>query len=222
MKLKDIAPENRPLERLSRIGEKSLSNSELLAIILKTGTKEYNILDISNQILSKYSFKDLENVSINELRKIKGIGIVKASQIKAVIELYKRISIKNIKQNEKIYSPKTAYEVLRHDIENKEKEYLIALFLKGNEIISKKIITIGTDNQTLFSEKELLKEAIKENAQGIIIAHNHPSGECYPSREDKIATQRLKEACKLLDVSLLDHLVITTEKYFSFKENNLI
>ncbi|MDD4050020.1 MAG: DNA repair protein RadC [Candidatus ainarchaeum sp.] len=222
MRLKDIAPENRPLERLSRDGEKSLSNSELLAIILKTGTKEYNVLDISNQILSKYTFQDLENISINQLLKIKGIGIVKASQIKAIIELYKRISIKNIKTSEKIYSPKTAYEILRHDIENKEQEHLITLFLKGNEVISKKIITIGTDNQTLVSEKEILKEALKENAQAIIIAHNHPSGECYPSREDKIATTKIKEACKLLEITFLDHLIITNQKYFSFKENNLI
>ncbi|NCP72289.1 JAB domain-containing protein [archaeon] len=222
MRLKDIAPENRPLERLSRDGEKSLSNSELLAIILKTGTKEYNVLDISNQILSRYTFQDLENISINQLLKIKGIGIVKASQIKAIIELYKRISIKNIKTSEKIYSPKTAYEILRHDIENKEQEHLITLFLKGNEVISKKIITIGTDNQTLVSEKEILKEALKENAQAIIIAHNHPSGECYPSREDKIATTKIKEACKLLEITFLDHLIITNQKYFSFKENNLI
>lgn len=222
MRLKDIAPENRPLERLSREGEKSLSNSELLAIILKTGTKENNVLDISNQVLSMYTFQDLENISINQLLKIKGIGIVKASQIKAIIELYKRISIKNIKATEKIYSPKTAYEIIRHDIENKEKEYLIALFLKGNEVISKKIITIGTDNQTLISEKELLREALKENAQAIIIAHNHPSGECYPSREDKLATEKLKNACKLVEINFLDHLIITSEKYYSFKENNLL
>lgn len=222
MRLKDIAPENRPLERLSREGERSLSNAELLALILKTGTKENNILDISNHILSKYTFQELENVTIKELLRIKGIGIVKASQIKAIIELYKRISIKNINLSEKIYSPKTAYEILRHDIENKEKEHLIALFLKGNQVISKKIITIGTDNQTLISEKEIIREALRENAQGIIIAHNHPSGECYPSREDRLATNRLKEISKSLDINFLDHLIITSEKYYSFKENNLL
>ncbi len=222
MRLKDIAPENRPLERLSMEGEKSLSNAELLALILKTGTKENNILDISNHILSKYTFQELENVTIKELLKIKGIGVVKASQIKAIIELYKRISIKNINLNEKIYSPKTAYEILRHDIENKEKEHLIALFLKGNQVISKKIITIGTDNQTLISEKEIIREALRENAQGIIIAHNHPSGECYPSREDRLATNRLKEISKSLEINFLDHLIITSEKYYSFKENNLL
>ena len=222
MRLKDISPENRPLERLKTHGTNSLSNTELLAIILKTGTRNSNILEISNQILSKYTFQDLENASITELIKIKGIGEVKASQIKAIIELYKRISIKNIKENQKIYSPKTAYEILRHDIENLEKEVLIALFLKGNEIVSKKIITIGTDNQTLISEKEIIRQAIKENAQGIIIAHNHPSGECYPSREDKIATTRLKDVCKNLDFTLLDHLIITSKEYYSFKENNCL
>ncbi len=219
MRLKDISPENRPLERLKEYGSKSLSNTELLAIILKTGTKDINILDLSNQVLSRYPFETLENTSIQELLTIKGIGPVKACQIKAIIELYKRISLKNIKENIKVYSPKTAYEILRLDIENKENEFLVALFLKGNQIISKKIITIGTDNQTLISEKEIIRQAIKENAQGIIIAHNHPSGECYPSREDRIATNRLKDVCKNIDINLLDHLIITKEKYFSFKEN---
>jgi DNA repair protein RadC len=219
MRLKDIAPENRPLERLSRNGVESLSNSELLALILKTGTKDNNILDISNQILSRYSFADLENISLTELLSIKGIGVVKASQIKAIIELYKRIAVKKTDDKIKVYSPKTAYEILRHDIENKENEFLVALFLKGNQVVSKKTITIGTDNQTLISEKEIIRQAIKENAQGIIIAHNHPSGECYPSREDRLATNRLKDVCKNLDINLLDHLIITKEKYYSFKEN---
>jgi DNA repair protein RadC len=222
MKLKDIAPENRPLERLTQKGPGSLSNSELLALILKTGTKNHNILEISNQILSKYSFSDLENTSITELSSIKGIGIVKASQIKAIIELYKRISIKNIKEDLKVYSPKTAYDILKHDIENQDREILIALYLKGNQVVSKKIITIGTNNQTLISEKEIIRQAIKENAQGIIISHNHPSGEAYPSKEDKIATEKLKDICKKLDFTFIDHLIITKEKYFSFKENNLI
>lgn len=219
MRLKDISPENRPLERLKAFGEVVLSNSELLAIILKTGTKENNVLDISNQILSKYSFQDLENISLTELSSIKGIGPVKSCQIKAIIELYKRISSKKVKENFKIYSPKTAYDILKVDIENKEKEILIALYLKGNILVSKKILTIGTDNQTLVSEKEIIKQALRENAQGIILAHNHPSGECLPSREDRVATEKIKYICKKLDINLLDHLIITSEKYYSFKEN---
>lgn len=222
MKLKDITPENRPVERLVEHGENVLSNSELLAIILKNGIKGKNVLEISNRILAKYSFKQLESVSLKELTKIKGIGTMKAAQIKAVIELYKRISLKNITVIEKVYTPKTAYELLRYDIENKEKEHLIALFLVGNQVVSKKIITIGTMDQTLISEKEILKEALRENAQGIIIAHNHPSGECKPSSQDKIATEKLKNACKVIDVVFVDHLIITSETYFSFKENNLL
>lgn len=222
MKLKDISPENRPLERLLKYGVNTLSNTELLALILKTGTKDNNILDISNKILSRYSFKDLENTTITELKEIKGIGKVKASQIKSIIELYKRISEDKNKDFPKIYSPKTAYEILRYDIENQEKEILIALYLKGNQLISKKIITIGTDNQTLISEKEIIRQAIKENSQGIIIAHNHPSGECHPSREDRLATNKLKEVCKNLDFTFIDHLIITKTEYFSFKENNML
>jgi len=222
MKIKDIPLENRPLERLLEKGPEILSIAELLAIILKNGTKGNNIIDLSNNILSKYPLPKLKNCSITELNSIKGIGKVKACQIKAIFEINKRINLKETNNDLKIYSPKQVYDIIRYDLEDKSQEHLIALYLKGNKIISKKIINIGTDNQTLISTKEIIRHSIKEDAQAIIIAHNHPSEINQPSYQDKITTKELGKSLKLLDIQLLDHLIITKDKYFSFKENNLI
>ena len=222
MKLKEISPENRPIERMEYFGEESLSNSELLAIILKTGTRQKNIIDLSNHILSKYPLEKLRNCSQQELCKIHGIGKIKASQIKAIFELHKRISTPQTKELIKIYSPKQIVDILRPDLEGKEQEHLICIFLKSNKIISKKIITIGTNNQTLISNKDILKLAIKQTADSIIISHNHPQGDPTPSKDDRLATKKLKDACSSIEIILLDHIIIGENNYFSFKENQII
>ncbi|MCK9293117.1 MAG: DNA repair protein RadC [archaeon] len=222
MRIKDIPLENRPLERLLEKGPETLSTAELLAIILKNGTKGNNIIDLSNLILSKYPINKLKNCSITELDSIKGIGKVKACQIKAIFEINKRINLKETNNDLKIYSPKQVYDIIKYDLEEKTQEHLIAVYLKGNKIVSKKLINIGTDDQTLISAKEIVKTGIQENAQAIIIAHNHPSDINQPSHQDKVTTRELEKSLKLLDIKLLDHLIITKDKYFSFKENNLL
>ncbi len=221
MRLKDISPDNRPLERLESLGTESLSNAELLAIILKTGTKGNNIIDISNQILSKHSIEKLPHCSITELCLIKGIGRVKASQIKAVFELHKRIL--NFKNNsKKIISLSQIYKLLKPDLENKSQEHLITIFLNNNELISKKLITIGTSSNTLISQKDILSQALKENANALVIAHNHPSGDCRPSKEDLLATSRLKKSARALDIHLLDHMIFSKDNVYSFRQNNIL
>jgi len=224
MKIKDFTPENRPIERMIEKGGDNLSDAELLAIILKTGTKNQNVLELSNIVLSKFPMNSIDNLEINELTEIKGIGKIKASQIKAVYELHKRLSErKNILKEElKVYAPSQVYSYLKEEIANKFQENLVALFLRGNNIISKKIITIGTDNQTLISHKSIISYALKERAQALIIAHNHPSGEAYPSREDITETQKLSKISKELDICFLDHLIVTRDGYFSFKEKGMI
>jgi len=220
MKLKDICIENRPLERLLYKGVDKLSNYELLAIIIKTGTKDQNVLNLSNTILSKFKLNKIDQVTINELLKIKGIGKVKAAQIKAVFELNKRINHFKINESNKIFSAKDAYNYLKNDFLNKNQEHLIAIFLdRNNNILSKKIITIGTNNQTLISNKDICYSAIKENAHAVIIAHNHPSNDCFPSIEDKKSTIDLKKALENLEILLLDHLIITDNNFYSFKKN---
>jgi len=224
MKIKDYTPENRPVERMIEKGSDTLSDAELLAIILKTGTKNKNVLELANQVLSKFPINSIDNLEISELTEINGIGKVKASQIKAIYELHKRLSgRKNIlKEDIKVYAPSQIYEYLKEDIGNKLQENLVAIFLKGNNIISKKIITIGTDSQTLISHKNIISLALRERAQALIIAHNHPSGEAYPSREDISETQKLSRISKELDICFLDHLIVTKEGYFSFKEKGMM
>jgi DNA repair protein RadC len=219
MKLKDISCDNRPVERLISSGANNLSNSELLSIIIKTGTKGNNVLNLSNIILNKFKINKLDNVSIRELEDIKGIGKIKAAQIKAVFELSKRINNYEIKDLQKIFKARDVYEYLKGDFLNKTQEHLIALYLdRNNNIISKKIVTIGTNNQTLVSNKDIAYYAIREKSDFIIIAHNHPSNDCYPSFEDKVATKNLKKALHVLEIELLDHLIITDNNYYSFKE----
>ncbi|MEI8364274.1 MAG: DNA repair protein RadC [archaeon] len=224
MKIKDFNPENRPMERMIEKGGDNLSDAELLAIILKTGTKNQNVLELANLVLSKFPMNSIDNLEINELTEINGIGKVKASQIKAVYELHKRLCGKQnlLKEELKVYAPSQVYAFLKEEIGNKFQENLVALFLRGNNIISKKIITIGTDNQTLISHKSIISYALKERAQALIIAHNHPSGEAYPSREDITETQKLSKISKELDICFLDHLIITRDAYFSFKEKGMM
>ena len=221
MKLKDISPENRPLERLLNKGPESLSKAELLAIILKTGTREKNVIDLSNYILSNFSYSSLQKSSVNELKLIKGIGNSKAAQIKAIFELNKRFQSHKINYKE-IYNPKQIYEYIKYDLKYKTQEHLLAIYLRKNKIISKKLINIGTSDQTLISHKEIISGAIRENAQGIIIAHNHPSGDPNPSREDILATKKLQKIARDLEMSLLDHIIISKNNYFSFKEKGII
>ncbi|MFH0906270.1 MAG: DNA repair protein RadC [archaeon] len=223
MKLKDISPQDRPLERLISLGENSLSNAELLALILKTGTKDNNILNLTNLILSKYPLEKLDNISINELTKIKGIGQIKGAQIKAVFELSKRLNQKLVNNSKKIFSSLDAYNYVKFDFENKYQEVLIVIYLdNSNRIICKKTITIGTSDTTLISPKEILYYALKENAGKIIICHNHLSLECYPSKEDKVSTEQLKRSCKDMDITLSDHLIISEDSFYSFRDNQLI
>ncbi|HPC10108.1 MAG TPA: DNA repair protein RadC [archaeon] len=222
MKIKDIASENRPLERLENNGCEALSNVELLAIIINRGTKETNAIDLANIIFNKYSLENLENCTLTELRQIKGIGKVKAAQIKAVLELHKRFSVNKKEVNLKIYNPQQVYEILKGDLENKTQEILYAIYLRGDNTITKKIIAMGTYDQSYIPHKEIIAFALKENAKGIILAHNHPSGFLEPSNEDKQSTQKIAKIAKNLDMELIDHIIITHEGFYSFRKNGLV
>ncbi|MFA7709244.1 MAG: DNA repair protein RadC [archaeon] len=226
MRIKEMSLENRPLERLILLGPESLSQAELLAIIIKTGTKEHNVLDICQELCSKYKLKEFSNLSIAEITKIKGIGKIKAAQIKSVFEISKRIMFREhgiLRSPEKITSPKEAFEYIFPKFLDCKQEKLIAVFISPrNEVISCKVLTTGTSNQTLISSKDIVLWAIREEASGIIVAHNHPTGVCEPSTDDKISTEQLNKAAKLMDVSLIDHLIVTENGYFSFKESGLL
>jgi DNA repair protein RadC len=217
MRIKDISIDNRPRERLSKYGASVLSDAELLAVILQKGTAKDNVIDMSNRLLSKYGMNKLSELSLKELQEIKGIGVAKAMQVKAVFELSKRYKLS--RNNKKpITCAKDVYEYACERILDKNKEQFMILHLDSkNRVIKDEIVSIGTLNASIIHPREVFKSAIKESVNSIILVHNHPSGDVTPSSEDEEITMRLFEAGKLLDIKVLDH-VIVGDGYWSWKE----
>jgi len=219
MRIKDISAENRPRERLESKGAVALSDAELLAIILKVGNREENVIDMSNRLLSNYGIDKLASCSLKQLQSIKGIGKAKACQILALFEINKRHSLS--KQNGKpIKSAKDVFEYCSPKLSNMDKECFMVLHLNSkNKIIKDEIISVGTLNSSLIHPREVFKSAIKESANAVILVHNHPSGDTDPSKEDEEITERLSDVGELLNIKVLDHVIIGKNDYHSFKEN---
>ena len=218
MKISEIPLENRPRERLYSEGINSLSNSELLAIILQKGSRQENVIDLSNRILKKFPLETLSKCSLSQLQEIHGIGFAKASQILACFEITKRIkSIKN--QNLPVKCAKDVFNYIHPIISHFEKEVFVIIHLDTRNVILKhEIVSIGTLNSALIHPREVFKSAIKENSNSIIIVHNHPSGDPSPSREDRLVTDNLKKSGELLNIKVLDHVIVGKDEYFSFVE----
>lgn len=223
MKLKDMPITELPRERLLNVGESNLTNEELLSIILRTGTKDNSVKEISNNILNSInSINDLNNIDINELSKIKGVGLVKAISIKASIELGKRVSNIEVKNMMMLNNSDIVHDTFKNMFIGLKQEKLIAVYLDNKKrLISYKVITIGTIDETICHPRDVIKNAIKCNASGIILIHNHPSMDINPSRADIEMTNRLIESCSIVGIPLLDHLITNTKTYYSFfKEIN--
>ena len=220
MRIKDISLENRPRERLEKQGPSVLSDAELLAIILKTGNKDENVIDVSNRLISKYGVDKLSNCSLAELQEIKGIGNAKASQIIALFEFNKRHNIS--KQNGKpIKTAKDVFDYCSPKLSGVDKEQFMILHLDTrNKIIKDEIVSVGTLNSSLIHPREVFKSAIKESANAIILVHNHPSGDAEPSEEDKKITDILFKAGELLSIKVLDHVIIGKDSWHSFKDKS--
>ena len=219
MRIKDISLENRPRERMEKQGCVVLSDAELLAIILQKGSKEENVVDMSNRLISKYGIDKLSSCSMQELQEIKGIGKAKASQILALFEFNKRHNLS--KANGKaITCANDVFSYVSPKLSGLDKECFMVLHLNSkNKVIKDEIISIGILNASIIHPREVFKSAIKESANSIILVHNHPSGDSEPSIEDKEITERLMEAGELLDIKVLDHVIIGKNNYYSFKEN---
>jgi DNA repair protein RadC len=222
MKIKDLAKIERPREKLIAKGSKNLKDEELLAILLGTGIKGKNVIEVAKQILAKYSKRRLLKMQYNDLAKIKGIGPAKACTILAAIELTKRVL--NI-QEETLPIIQSAKDVLAQAVylRDKSREHFMVIYLNArNEMVYKKPMFIGTLNANLVHPREIFSEALKQNAASVILAHNHPSGDAEPSEDDLIITKRITEAGKIMGIDVLDHIIITKNKVFSFKEHKLI
>lgn len=221
MKIKEIPQSERPYEKLEMYGAQALSNAELLAIIIKNGTKEESSVMLAQKILSMQkstqdSLRFLQDISIKEFMSIKGIGKVKAIQLLAVCELTKRISrpIKNF--NVQIKSPQDVADLLINELKYEKREIVKVLMLNAkNNILKIQDIAQGGTSFAVFEIKDVLKEAIKIGAPKIILVHNHPSGDPTPSHDDIELTQKLEQVSKMLEIELLDHVVIGDGKYKS-------
>lgn len=225
LKIKDIPVNERPRERLINNGVEKLNNEELLALLLKTGTKTSSAKILASLIIKAVGdIKNLKYISYNELLKIKGIGSAKACDILASIELGNRINKEIISINNlKITSTDLVFKYYKDIIGDKKQEYFYCIYLDNNKkIIKDKLLFIGTINQSIVHPREVFKEAFILSASSIICVHNHPSGNLEPSLEDKALTSRLKEIGILHGIPLIDHVIVTKEKYYSFYENGNI
>ncbi|WP_055340043.1 DNA repair protein RadC [Paraclostridium sordellii] len=219
-----MALEERPREKMLSNGEKSLSNAELLAIILRTGTKKQSVLELANYILNKDSqgIRWLKDITVQELCEIDGIGISKATQIKAALELGIRISSAKPTKY-KVTNPWYIYKYYMESLRYLNKEiFKIILLNTKNEIICDIDVSVGTLNMSLVHPREVFREAIKRNSNKIILMHNHPSGNIEPSNEDKNVTLRLIKCGELIGIEVIDHIIIGDGLYYSFKENMII
>ncbi|MPM41359.1 hypothetical protein SDC9_88014 [bioreactor metagenome] len=225
IKVIDIPKEERPIEKLLLNGPEVLSNAELLAVILRTGTRGENVISLSTRILSEFDgLSGLLETDINEITNIKGIKSIKASQILAIGELFKRISSLNLlKKNISISSPSDISKLLMNEMVGLKQEILKVIMLDTkNNVIGIKDVFKGSLNTSIVHPREIFKEALKKSSSSIIICHNHPSGDPTPSKEDINITIRLKECSKIMGIDLLDHLIIGKYKFVSLKEKGII
>lgn len=219
--LKKLPEFERPYEKLELYGEKALSDSELLAIILETGTKEETAIELAYRVLSlgrnynESELRYLQTISLEELKKIKGIGRVKAIRIKTVMELAKRLS-KPIKNEIKVTSSKDVAALFMEELRFEKREIVKLVILNNkNKILKIQDISLGGSNYAVIEPKEILAEPIKIGATKIILVHNHPSGNPTPSGEDFEVTKRIQMCAKMMGIELIDHLVIGDGEYRS-------
>ncbi len=222
MKIKDIALENRPRERFVSHGPGALSMAELLSIILQKGTRSENAIDMSNRLLAKFTPESLGELSLRELQSIPGVGPAKALQIKSIIEFSKRIKINSCKKTP-LKKAKDIFNYAMPKIGDLKQENFIVILLDSRScIINDKVIFVGTVNATLIHPREIFKSAIIESASSIVISHNHPSGDVYPSQSDIDETRKIFALGKELMIPLTDHVIISKSRYYSFKERNML
>ena len=219
--IKDMPKLERPRERLLMFGPESLSTYELLAIILRVGSNGQSVIDLAKSLVNNLNdLSDLKTMTIDELRKFKGIGKTKAISILAAIELGFRV-INPKKEHMQVSSPDNAFELLKYELADLKQEVLVVLYLDlKTNLIAKKTIFKGGLNQSLVHPREVFKYAVKFSAYQIILVHNHPSGDATPSSQDIEVTKRFIEAGDMLQIKVLDHIIIAGNTYLSIIDYN--
>ncbi len=222
--IRDFPKNERPRERFIHHGAESLSNHELIALMLRTGTKDESVLQLANRLLTQFEgLRLLKDASLNEITSIKGIGMAKAVQLLASVELGRRISNLNYDDRYVIRSPEDGAKYVMNDMRFLTQEHFVALYLNTkNQVLQKQTVFIGSLNASIVHPREVYKEALRYSAAAIICMHNHPSGDPSPSREDIEVTKRLAECGKIIGIELLDHLIIGENKFVSLKEKGYL
>ena len=222
-KIKNIPISERPRERFIKYGKENLQTSELISIILSTGTKEKSVIDLSNNILNTIKdVSELKEMTLNKLKDIDGIGEIKAIKLLSAIELGKRVYYDNNLVKIKLSTSQKVYDYMKNDFKNLKQEHFYALYLDSKKnLIEKKLLFIGTINKSIVHPREIFKYAYLLSASSIICVHNHPSGDVSPSKEDIILTNSLVDIGNIQGIKVVDHIIIGKD-YYSFFENGMI
>jgi len=221
--IRDLPEETRPRERLARLGPQALSDAELIAIILRNGAQGVNVIDMATNLARFYrTLPALARASFSDLQQHHGVGKAKASQIMAAIELGRRVMRAAPEDRPRVDSPQSVVQLLLSELAYADQEHVkVVLIDTRNFVIATPTIYKGTLNTTSIRVGEIFKEAIRRNAAAIIIAHNHPSGDPTPSPEDVVLTRRIVEAGKLLNITVMDHLILGHGRWVSMKDRRL-
>ena len=224
IKIPEWPEDERPRERLLNQGADALSEAELLAIVLRTGDGHNSAVDLARHLLQKYNgLRGLDAQSVQELQMTHGIGLAKAAQIKAALELAKRLVQQQWEVKDRVSSPAAVYHYVRLRMQDLKREEFHVLYLTGrNEVITQQRLFEGSLSESTVSPREIILTAVQHGAASVILLHNHPSGDPRPSEQDRRTTAKIVEACRHVDISVLDHLIIGKNSYFSFADEGLI
>ncbi|SER74749.1 DNA repair protein RadC [Gracilibacillus ureilyticus] len=224
VKMKEVPKRDRPRERLVEFGPGHLSNQELMAILLGTGTRKENVYQLAERVLRHFEgLGQLKEVTIEELTGINGIGLAKGVNLLAAIEFGKRIHQFQERDRYIIRSPEDGANFLMEEMRQLKQEHFVVVFLNTkNQVIHRQTIFIGSLNASIVHPREIFREAVKRSSASIICAHNHPSGDPSPSQEDIQVTKRLVESGKVVGIELLDHLIIGDHRFTSLKEKGYL
>ncbi|PZE19970.1 RadC family protein [Paenibacillus xerothermodurans] len=222
--LRDVPNEDRPRERMMQYGAQALSNAELLAILLRTGTYQESAVHLAQRMLGHSGgLRSLVDMSLQQLTEIRGIGQAKGLQIQAGIELGRRLARTAMQETVTIRSPKDAADLMMEELRYLQKEHFVCLFLNTkNHVIGQETLSMGSLNASIVHPREVFRAAIKRSSASIICVHNHPSGDPTPSSEDVQITQRLVSAGDIVGIDVLDHIVIGDQTFVSLKEQGLM
>lgn len=223
-KISDLPAGQRPRERILELGAENLTDAELLAIILRTGTSQLSAITLAQKLLKDYrGFRGLDSRSTAELCTVPGLGPAKVAQLKASLAIGKKLLAERDASGQSMNNSRAIFDHVALSIRDRTREVFLVLFLTArNRIIKERILFEGSLMESLVNPREIIKDALNEAAARLIFVHNHPSQVPSPSKDDQMLTQRLKEACRLMDIEVLDHIIVGGEKYFSFADEGLL